>query len=187
MKTIHTITIFCCLFFYETELSSQVELQVPYHAQNTLVWCWAASLAMVLDYEFGQYNEDCVIVSDYLERYNLYINCCNRPDLCTRGAWPFEIFEYLNRYTNNSYNQLNRELDFDEIKSQIDNKHPILICYSTYNNFGWLISGHAVVIVGYNNSNNNVRIFDPFNGRSWKRYSEALKLGNSTWDISFIR
>lgn len=54
------------------------------------------------------------------------------------------------------------EIKSNEIKSYLDNQYLIILCYPIYNN-GKLVSGHAVLVVGYDKDNNLI-VVDPATG-----------------------
>lgn len=54
------------------------------------------------------------------------------------------------------------EIKSNEIKSYLDNQYLIILCYPIYNN-GKPLSGHAVLVVGYDNDNDLI-VVDPATG-----------------------
>ncbi len=118
MKKVTLITVCIFAFTCNNSFSQQSKrtLAVPFHGQGYTYWCWAASAAMVLDYEFGQNNYVCTVVSNYLAIGGIYIDCCQFPALCNGGVSSTDIYNYLNRHTNYSFIKENRALEFDEIK-----------------------------------------------------------------------
>lgn len=143
-------------------------LDIRPHRQNTLVWCWGASAAMVVEYMTGQKIEDCEVLSDYDRQLGGIGNCCGGNSSCLRGAIPGEIENILGQiYDIDSLPQPN-PITYDEIVNQIDNGKPIII---------WLwrspVSAHVVVIAGYSNPN-TVVIIDPMSGRRNVPYSVLL-------------
>src|SRR6476659_5029294 len=60
-------------------------LAVPLHAQQTSMWCWAASGQMVMNFLGGS-----VVQCDEANKEFSRIDCCNNPTpgACVQGGWP---------------------------------------------------------------------------------------------------
>ncbi len=152
------------------------ELNVSFHPQNTLVWCWAATIAMIGEYVTGQPAEDCEVLSAYDRMLMGPGNCCEFPQSCLRTGHSQEIKSILsNIYGISGYHHV-RPLSFDEIKSEIDDDQPFIAALRGG------FSGHVVVVVGYKDPN-KVILLDPMSGRHKVQYSQLLRnfqLGNWT-------
>jgi hypothetical protein len=151
-----------------TDLPKQVELDIPAIAQQTEVWCWAASAEMILLYYHepnlnpaGDYQ--CGVVGAYFYlAYGPSHPCVNNCYLCQTGASSTgEIQRILTGYgqlaqqyghsarvltSRSTY----RPLTADELEIELSSGRPILAGIS-FPGQPTLpgISGHAVVLSGY--------------------------------------
>lgn len=152
------------------------ELDVTFHRQNTQVWCWAATIAMVGGYVTGHSAKDCEVLSAYDLMLNGSGSCCDFPERCLRTGGSQEIASILsNIYGISGYYHV-RPLSFDQIKSEINNDHPFIAALRGG------FSGHVVVVVGYENPN-QVILLDPMSGQHKVQYSQLrnnFQLGNWT-------
>lgn len=136
-------------------------LPVRPHRQNTLVWCWGASAAMVIEYITGQRTEDCEVLSAYDRRFGGPGTCCGGDPRCLRGAMPGEIETILGQVFGIHGRSQPAPISFEEIVKSIENDKPIVI---------WLwrnpSSAHVVVIAGYRRPN-IVVVLDPLSGTQY--------------------
>ncbi len=122
-------------------------LDVPLRRQETRMWCWAASLQMILGL-WGQQVSQCEQVDARLNR----TDCCGPPasQVCVRGGWPnFAPYGYLS-------DQRNAPLSWKQLKRELDSGRPVA--------FSWAWKkggGHMMVAVGYKEPN-WVYVNDPF-------------------------
>jgi hypothetical protein len=140
--------------------SSERVLPIRPHLQHTLVWCWGASAAMVIEYMTGNRIEDCEVLSAYDRRLGGPGLCCQGDSHCLRGAMPGEIERIFGQVFNIHGRSQPMPATFSEIVDSIDNGKPIVI---------WLwrtsTSAHVVVIAGYRMPS-TVVVLDPMSGRN---------------------
>jgi hypothetical protein len=157
-------------------------LDLKFHRQNTQVWCWAASIAMVVEYLKGTPIEDCEVLSLYDRQFNGPGMCCQGDRRCQRGSMPGEIAPILGNIFDVHGRVLERGLSWNEVVANIDDDKPII---------AWVwnspTSAHVVVIVGYARPNTLV-VFDPMAGRLNLPFDRgATNWGpQHNWNISWI-
>lgn len=72
--------------FWQGPVIDEVQIGVPYHRQDTLVWCWVASAKMVVE----SLGEDAPSQCEMLQQ--VYgAPCCSHPWLCAKGGYITEI------------------------------------------------------------------------------------------------
>ena len=148
------------------------ELDVPFHRQNTIVWCWAATIAMIGEYVTGHSAEDCEVLSAYDRAFGGPGNCCEFPRRCTRTGSSQEMkFILGNIFGMSGYHHV-RPLRFREIMNEIDNDRPFIVALRSS------FSGHVVVVSGYK-APKKVIILDPISGRHVISYEELI--GGFRW------
>jgi hypothetical protein len=141
------------------------ELEVPFHRQNTMVWCWAAAIAMVGGYATNTNAEDCQVLAAYDRLLNGPGACCQVPGKCLRAGGTQEMATILaNIYHLRGYHHV-RALSFRELKNEIDRGRPMIAALQTG------FSGHVVVISGYEDPD-VVVVLDPMSGRHEVTYSQ---------------
>ncbi len=76
--------------------------------------------------------------------------------------------EYIS-YDNEDYVAIKKSFSFENLKQQIKRGNITITCCGRYNQNGDKIGGHAVVVTGYleNEQNNYIYYFDPFDGVSY--------------------
>lgn len=157
-------------------------LNLRYHRQHTQVWCWAASIAMVVEYIKGERIEDCEVLSLYDRQFGGPGRCCQGDTRCVRGSMPGEIGPILGNIFGVRGQVLNRGLSWQEVVANIDNDRPII---------AWVwnspTSAHVVVIVGYRDPG-IIMIFDPLTGpKELPHNAFATNWGPShNWNISWV-
>jgi hypothetical protein len=157
-------------------------LDIKFHRQNTQVWCWAASIAMVVEYLKGTPIEDCEVLSLYDRQFNGPGMCCQGDRRCQRGSMPGEIAPILGNIFDVHGRVVERGLSWNEVVSNINDDKPVI---------AWVwnspTSAHVVVIVGYAQPNTLV-VFDPMAGRLNLPFDRwATNWGPShNWNISWI-
>lgn len=171
MKSILAICLITFSFLVDAK-----ELDVSFHRQNTQVWCWAATIAMVGGYVTGHEAEDCEVLSKYDQALGGPGNCCGFSARCTRTGQSQEIANILGDiYGISGYHHV-RPLSYSELVDEIDNNQPFIAALSTG------FSGHVVVISGYFLPD-RVIILDPMSDRHVVPYQQLLnnfQLGNWT-------
>ncbi len=110
---------------------------IPLRAQETSMWCWAASGEMAMDF-LGTNVSQC---DEANKRFGL-TNCCNSsvPSACVNGGWPeFAKYDFTFKRTSDS------ALSWGSLKKQIYcRRKPVP--YSWHWNSG---GGHMMVVTGY--------------------------------------
>jgi hypothetical protein len=126
-------------------------LEVGLHAQETSMWCWAASGQMCMSF-LGRDVSQCEQANN---EFNMS-TCCNTPYQlnCIQGGWPeFNKYGFTADVTSNS------PLSWEEIKHQVGClKKPIAFSWH------WVgEGGHMMVITGYQLSENEkyLTVLDP--------------------------
>jgi hypothetical protein len=179
-------------------------LPVERLAQETSMWCWAASSQMVMSY-LGHPQSQCQQANDRFGRKDCPCNHCSLPvsnSACARGGWPD-----FKRYGFSSKNTCDKPLSWEELRAQISDgagckKTPVLFSWH------WVGGGgHMMVATGYSTLKgvNYVTVLDPGapcegNGREengskgngriipYDFYVESLKLythWNDFYDITY--
>lgn len=71
-----------------------IQHNVPFHSQQTMVWCWVAAAKMVAEY-YGRKP-----VPDQCAMLQLQYGapCCQNPQLCSRGGYIAEIQALIGRF-----------------------------------------------------------------------------------------
>jgi len=123
-------------------------LSVPYHAQSTQVWCWAACVAMELNYNGGGFT-DCDVVS-----YVFQVPCSAAVTTASTQAMQYAMWNMGGLHSL----IINRPLTFQEVMGEIDNGRPVILGYQGS------FSGHVTVLYGYDSSTTSVDIHDPYYG-----------------------
>lgn len=176
------LTIVCSIVFLFAPLKSYCnELDISFHRQNTMVWCWAATIAMVVEYATGDSIEDCEVLNKYDMSLGGPGACCYGDNRCVRTGQTSEMAHILGNLFSVHGRYIPRPPSFDEIKRSIDNDHPLIA--TLQNPMG---SGHVVVVSGYRNPN-QVIVLDPMNGRHVVGYQTLIsnfQYGN--WTGSFL-
>jgi len=151
-------------------LAQQKVLPVRLHAQHTMVWCWAASAAMVIEYETGDPTEDCEVLAAYDTALGGAGMCCIDPSSCMRGGVPGEIENILGNIAGIHGTTQPYPASFDEVRAHLDTGHPLIL---------WLwrteTSAHVVVVAGYR-ADGSLLVLDPMQGQVWVSY--AVLRGN---------
>lgn len=113
------------------------DLGVPLRAQETNVWCWAASGEMCMDF-LGTNVSQC----DSANKYTGRADCCNHPTPgpCVTTGWPvFNKYSFTFDETNHA------AITWDQVKDQTYcKKKPVAFVW-------WWVGGggHVMVVRGY--------------------------------------
>lgn len=108
---------------------------VPLRAQETSMWCWAASGEMCMDF-LGTDVSQC----DEANKRFGHTDCCTNPGNCVFGGWPeFDKYGFSFNRTNNT------ALTFAQLQDQVFCKHKP-IAFSWHWPGG---GGHMMVVYGY--------------------------------------
>lgn len=114
---------------------------VPLFAQQTELWCWAASAEMIMAY-YGEEVPQCVQANRRFERSD----CCTLPAKghpCVKVAWP-EMKKY-GFCLSTRYGALN----WRELLSQFDARRPVGFSWQWGGGVPGRASGHFMVARGY--------------------------------------
>ena len=156
------------------------ELQIRFHRQHTQVWCWAATIAMVLEYVKGTSLEDCQVLSVYDRSLNGPGICCQQPFRCNRTGSTAEMGHIMQNLFGMQGVYLRRALTMAEIKTQIDNRRPIIA------GFHHARGGHVVVVSGYG-PGDKIIVLDPLFGKYQVPYQTILRNGRTgVWAETFV-
>jgi len=156
-------------------------LDVKFHRQNTVVWCWAATIAMVVEYLKDEDLEDCEVLSKYDRALGGRGLCCEGASECMRAGQSEEMAGILGRLFDIHGRYVPRPLSFGDVVTLIDDEKPIIAGLQKPS------SGHVVVISGYNTSDGTVKVMDPMYGIHWVPYQRLVgswEMG--VWNLSFV-
>lgn len=134
------------------------ELPMKFHQQNTLVWCWAATIAMVVEYTKQFDLEDCAVLSEYDMQLGGWGLCCMQDISCNRTGETWEMEDILEKIFKIQCSYRRSAIPYHEIVDEIDAQRPLIAGLRK------LGGGHVVVISGYQYPS-NVIVLDPLNGR----------------------
>lgn len=155
--------------FWNGPVTERIQFSVPYHRQDTLVWCWVASAKMVVEALGKRAPSQC----DMLQK--VYgAPCCANPALCARAGHIVEIQNLIS-----TFGLATSEIDtygdgFSFFKIMKESGTPII---------AWVDGSHFVVITGMRIVPSQVgpwgivRIHDPIRGRfdqDWPVFSKRV-------------
>ncbi len=139
------------VYFSDAEEGILTVLDVNLYAQQTSMWCWAASGEMIMNY-LGNNVAQCTQANNRFGRND----CCNNFQNCVIGGWP-----QFDRYNFNSLSAGRDDpLTFQQLKTEFDNSRPVGFTWYWING-----GGHYMVARGvYQNDNGEqfVHINDPW-------------------------
>lgn len=143
-----------CFFCFTCIGYDDIILNVPLYAQQTNMWCWAASGEMIMSY-LGNDVPQCTQANN---RFG-YDYCCPVPPCpnpnCIQGGWP-EYDKYGFTFSSTSWGTA---LTWEQLKGQIDSNKPVGFSW------GWTGGGgHYMVAKGYTTSygTDMVAVNDPW-------------------------
>jgi len=174
-----TILLVFLIFPYE---ANSRELNINHHRQNTIVWCWAATIAMVVEYIYDINVEDCEVLSKYDISLGGKGACCFGDRQCVRTGQLHEMGHILGTLYGIRGRYIPYPPTYNQIKNSIDLNYPLIATLQQRNG-----SGHVVVISGYTN-NNNVIVLDPMsNGKQIVNYNTLISnFSYGRWTGSFL-
>jgi len=153
-------------------------LNIDNRAQQTEVWCWAATIEITANY-YGIAAQQCATLATWTG-----FDCCNGYySYCVRAGSNYEIQESLRLLGLNStfaYGPLN----WSQITTEINAGRPMIMFYSDS------FSGHVVVLFGYDETTKKVYIHDPYFGTfevnfgTTFTYNESKAWTNTLYNIS---
>lgn len=155
--------------FYQGPVLDHVQLKVPFHRQDTLVWCWVAAAKMVVEGLGRQAPSQCEMLEQVYGA-----PCCSQPALCARGGDITEIQNLIATFglTLSELSTFGDGLQILQILRQT--KAPIV---------AWVDGSHFVVITGMVVAPSQagpwgiVRVYDPIRGRfdqDWPAFSPRV-------------
>lgn len=143
---------------------SQRILSVPFIAQQTPVWCWAAVSEMIFRYR-GRGATQCQILSGWYRG-----DCCTFPQFCQTTAPIQAIQQTLYAFGGLNSATYPGPISFQNIQSEINSGRPVIVAYRGS------FSGHVVIIYGYD-ARGNVYIRDPYYGSFVVPYGASFSYG----------
>ena len=160
-------------------------LPVPQKLQSTLAWCWAASIAMVVEYYHATPTRDCEVLSTYDRSLGGRGMCCFGAAECMRGALPWEIGPILGGLFNLPGRTIERALTWPELVENIRNGRPVV---------AWIWNSpqtaHVVVLYGFTETpdRRTVHVLDPLRGAIDVNFDGfAANWGpQHNWNISWV-
>lgn len=158
-------------------------LPAAFVAQETEVWCWAATVTEVLNYH-GYPGAQCQIVG--ITTFANSTACCGvDPRVgsgpCVRVGSTSEMVNVISYISAGRINPIvvSSPLTFNELRNEIGNGRPVIAYYR--NSF----AGHVVVMYGYDTASSEIYIHDPINGQFRVPYSQtfayAPSFGGMVW------
>lgn len=172
---------FCFILIVSPSKTYSSELEINFHRQNTVVWCWAATIAMVVEYVKGENIEDCEVLSRYDRSLGGPGNCCYGDRRCIRTGQISEMGQILGNIFNIRGRYISKPPSFQELKNSINNDNPIIATLQHPRG-----SGHVVVVSGYQNPN-RVVVLDPMHGKHIVNYNTLIaNFEYGYWTGSFL-
>ncbi|MGD2067570.1 MAG: C39 family peptidase [Gemmatimonadota bacterium] len=165
------VTVSACdssIFSSDGPSDAPVVLSVPYRAQQTQVWCWAATSEMVLAY-YDVNIPQCEILSAWMQT-----NCCVVNPVCERTA-SLQVMQGTLNYFGGLESYISGALTFDQVRTEIDAGRPLILAYS--NSF----AAHVVVLYGYDPRNASVYVHDPYFGSFNPPYGSSFNYGGTMY------
>jgi hypothetical protein len=150
--------------------SDEKILDVPLYAQQTNMWCWAASGEMIMNYlDPAKDVAQCTQANDYFH----LTNCCESFKNCVKGGWP----QYDNYGFDYSSTGDGQALSWEQLVAQINSNRPVGFAWH------WTGSGgHYMVVKGWEiiDDTNYVHVNDP-----WPWNPDKTKGGNSHYIVTY--
>lgn len=148
-----------------------VELNVPYHAQDTEQWCWVAVAQMVLAQRTSHVPRQCELVESFDRREPG--SCCANVRNCMRCAVDLPEVQRLLHHNGLESERLMAPVTPERLREELSNGSPIIV------QIGLERSRHAVVVSGlrYVDGIAVLTVNDPATERHDMTYEEL----NETW------
>lgn len=165
MYCIIVLLFFVCVFLYSVSVSAKKEeLSAKYVKQQKTNWCWAASAENSVRYErkIKRTQKDAV---KKLKGWLLNPH----PNIGGNAKDIKEAAEYISSGKEN-YSYLNKQETFNFLKRQVHIKNVPIIIYDYYKG-KQKTTRHAVAVIGYNDANDSIRVYDSDDGQKhWYDY-----------------
>ena len=139
-------------------------------------WCWAATSTSV---------------SHYYDTSSAWTQCavatsCLAPERCCEAAKPCDIPYRLDlalQATANLRRMVSKSLPFEDLVTEIDAGAPVC-CHIAWSGGG----GHFVAVIGYDSTNEDVDVADPYYGPSTIPVStfESSYRSSGRWGYSYL-
>jgi hypothetical protein len=152
-----------------------ITLNFVMQQQTQTQWCWAAVTSSVADYYNSHQMTQCALANWAFAQTTCCTNgnspACNKPYPLQA---PLQQVQHLNQATLGG-------LSFPQIKTEINNSHPIAIGVAWSGG-----GGHALAIAGYDDANNTIDLRDPWYGSSVAAFNGfPANYHSSTWHSSY--
>lgn len=149
-----------------TEAEASKDLEMDLRRQHSQVSCWAATIAMVVEYLKSFNVEDCEVLAEYDMRLGGRGLCCSGANECMRTGGLGEMGILFSKIFA-IHGQVKGPLSFGDIVEEIDHDRPLIAALQRPG------GGHVVVLAGYREAD-SVLVLDPIYGRAWASY-DSLK------------
>jgi hypothetical protein len=161
------------------EAQASKDLEIGLRHQHSQVWCWAATIAMVVEYLKSFNVEDCEVLAEYDMRLGGRGLCCLGANECARTGGLAEMGSLFSNVFG-IHGQIKGPLPFGDIVEEIDHDRPLIAVLQRPG------GGHVVVLAGYREAG-SVLVLDPIYGRSWASYG-SLKANwqYGIWTNTFV-
>jgi hypothetical protein len=162
------------------ESDTDKRLSVQLKRQHTPVWCWAAVIAMVVDYTQRFSLQDCEVLTEYDRSLGGPGLCCSAPATCLRGGLLDEMKAILSQiFGVHGIHELS-PVSFRKVQTEIDAGRPLVAALRKGD------AGHVVVIAGYKDERRLV-VLDPMHGTNVVSYDELVaSWRNGVWTDTFL-
>ncbi len=155
--------------FYNGPVIDEVQLNVPFVRQDTLVWCWVAAAKMVAESLGNRTPSQCEMLED---QYGA--PCCRQPWLCNRPGHISEIQGLISTF-GHSLTDLSTSGTAQDLFEALQDSGAPLVAWVDGSHFV-VITGMKIVPTGYGPMA-VVRINDPIRGRfdqPWPVFAQRL-------------
>jgi hypothetical protein len=144
-------------------------------AQLQSEWCWAATSASVNAF----YNHPSLLRQCEVAGQCLKMSCCSNAEPCNQ---PYYLDRALTETGNMAGSIVQGSLSFADIVTEIDAGRPVC-CHISWK----LGGGHFNAIYGYNRTNQDLNVGDPFYGNQAVPFATfLLNYRNAgSWDYSY--
>ncbi|MBI5503650.1 MAG: C39 family peptidase [Deltaproteobacteria bacterium] len=134
--------------------------------QRTPVWCWAAAVAMVVEYIQGLSVQDCEVMAEYDMRLGGQGLCCAGARECVRTGFSSEMSLLLRSFGISSEYR-SAPILFSAVRDALDRGQPLIAELTNAS------GGHVVVVSGYTLPD-QLLIVDPAIGARTMKYDEFV-------------